>query len=69
MHLGIIFFRIWLFGGVAYQGGEEAEVGRRALMCNLCLMSHRLYDAEKPSAPGSGYLNFSFSVTQQKVFC
>ena len=29
MHPGIIYFRMWLFGGAAYQGEEEAEAGRR----------------------------------------
>ena len=27
-HPQILYFWIWLFGGAAYQGGEEAEAGR-----------------------------------------
>ena len=61
---------LWLFGEATYyQGGEEAEVGNEELISNLCLISHRWYDVEKLTVPGSSNLNLSFSGAQQKFLC
>ena len=49
--------------------GEKAEAGGGALMDNLCLISHRWYDVEKLTVPGSSNLNLSFSGAQQKFLC
>ena len=69
IHHGIICFSVSLFDGAAYQAGKEAEAGRGSLMSNLCLMSHRWYDVEKLTVPGSTNLNLSFSGALQKVLC
>ena len=70
IHFGIIYLWLWLFGGATYyQGGEEAEVGNEELISNLCLTSHRWYDVEKLTVPGSSNLNLSFSGAQQKFLC
>ena len=58
-----------LFGGAAYERGEETEADRGALMSNLCLISHRSYNVEKLTVPGGCNLNLSFSGAQQKVLC
>ena len=67
VHSGIICFWISLFGGAAYQRGEEAEERKAALKINLCLISLRWYNVEKLTVLGSSNLNLSFSGTQQKV--
>ena len=69
IHSGIIYFWIWLIGRSTYQGGEEAETDSGALMKKFYLISHRWYDVEKLSVPGSSNLNLSFSGAQQKVLC
>ena len=56
IHYGVIYFWIWMLDGAAYQGGKEAEVGRRTLMSNLSLISNSWYDVEKLTVPGSSNL-------------
>ena len=64
---GIIYFWIWLFDGVTYQGGgrDRARNGEGALMSNLCLISHRCYDVDKLTVPGCSNWNLSFSGAQK----
>ena len=47
-------------------GRERSRGGEGALMSNL--VSHRWYDAERLTVPGSSNLNLSFSRTQKKSF-
>ena len=69
IHPGLIYFWIWLFGGTANQGGEEAESGEgKAVMSNLCLISHRWYDVEKFTVSGNSNLNFKFFTGTAKSF-
>ena len=42
---------------------------REALMSNHFWISHCWYDVEKLTVPGSGNLNLSFSLAQEKVLC
>ena len=70
IHPGIIYFWIWLFGWAAYQGAEEAEAGtERALISNLCLISHRWYGVDKLTVSGSSNLSYVFQGHSKKVLC
>ena len=55
--LELPFFEYGCLAGKSSQGGEEAEAGREeALISNICLTSHHLYDVEKLTVPGSSTL-------------
>ena len=66
IHPGITYLNVAVCWGCIWRRGR-GRGGKGALMSNLCLISHRWYDAEKHTVPGSSNINLSFSRGQQKA--
>ena len=66
IHPGIMYLNVAVCWGWIWRRGR-GRGGEGALMSSLCLISHRWYDVEKLTVPGSSNLNLSFSGGQQKV--
>ena len=66
MYPGIMYLNMAVCWGWTWRRGR-GRGGEEALMSNLYLISHRWYDVEKLTVPGSGNLNLSFLAGQQKI--